>query len=300
MVFNDQVVCIYHGNCLDGIAAAWVVWDHYSRKGEEIAMIPGVYSKPLPEGLKGKTVIIVDFSYKRDDVQWLKDNTNLILLDHHKSAKEDLNGLVEVDMSHSGAMLTWNHFHPSEEPPMELLFVEDRDLWKFKYSYTREWTSAAFSYPLTVDSFDDLINEHDRDVLCAEGRALLRKQANDVVRICESRRTITIDGVIGLVVNANYMYASDIGETYKDDWPFVVTYSDGVDCRIFSLRSGKEGGTDVAALAERFGGGGHEHAAGFKIKFTNKRFAKSHICLWSDGHRWTYIKNFLSAIFLFS
>jgi len=197
-------------------------------------------------------------------------------------------------------MLTWNHFHPGEEPSTELLFVEDRDLWKFKYEHTKEWTAAAFSYPLTVGEFDNLINERDRDVLCAEGRALLRKQANDVQRICDSKRVITINGVIGVVVNANYMYASDIGDLYKDHWAFVATYSDGVDCRIFSLRSGKEGGVDVAALAECFGGGGHEHAAGFKIKFTDKRFANSHSCINSDGYHWKYVKNFLSALFMFS
>ena len=300
MVFNDKVVCIYHSNCLDGIAAAWVVWDHYSKKGEKITMIPGVYNKPLPEGLEDKTVIIVDFSYKRADVEWLMVNTNLTLLDHHKTAKEDLEGLVKVDLTCSGAMLAWNHFNPGLSPPVELLFVQDRDLWQFKYANTKEWTAAAFSYPMTIDSFDDLINAYDRDVLCAEGRALLRKQANDVQRICESKRIIIIDGIIGLVVNANYMYASDIGDFYKSDWPFIAIYSDGVDCRIFSLRSGNDGGEDVAALAERFGGGGHKHAAGFKIKFTDKRFAKSHKCIRSGKYTWAHVKNFLSTLLVFS
>jgi len=31
------------------------------------------------------------------------------------------------------------------------------------------------------------------------------------------------------------------------------------------LRSAKEGGLDVSEIAEKFGGGGHKHAAGFTI-----------------------------------
>lgn len=40
-------LCIYHGNCDDGFGAAWAIW---KRWGNEVAYIPGVYGKPLPDG----------------------------------------------------------------------------------------------------------------------------------------------------------------------------------------------------------------------------------------------------------
>ena len=41
-------------------------------------------------------------------------------------------------------------------------------------------------------------------------------------------------------------------------------YYDLGECRFFGLRSAPDG-LDVAEIAEKFGGGGHKHAAGFRI-----------------------------------
>jgi oligoribonuclease NrnB/cAMP/cGMP phosphodiesterase (DHH superfamily) len=333
MIFNDEVVCIYHSNCLDGIAAAWVVWDHYRKKGEEITLTPGVYNKPLPEGLQGKTVIIVDFSYDYETTEWLLENTDLVLLDHHDTAVRRLQNLtlntllkvttgkskgskdhpnefisralennfkgIVLDSEYSGAMLAWRYFNPGQRAPDEIVFVQDRDLWQFKYDNTKRWTEMAFSYPLTVETFDKFVNHDQKSDLLVEGHALMRKQAMNVERISESSRIIDIDGIQGAVVNTNYMYASDIGDFFKNGFVFVATYSDSKDCRIFSLRSRKDGGANVALLAERFGGGGHQNAAGFKLKFTDKRFAKSHERIRSEGFYWRAFKGFLSTLFTF-
>jgi nanoRNase/pAp phosphatase (c-di-AMP/oligoRNAs hydrolase) len=44
--------------------------------------------------------------------------------------------------------------------------------------------------------------------------------------------------------------------------PFAATYYDSPRGRVFSLRS-QEGGEDVSKIAVLYGGGGHQHAAGF-------------------------------------
>ena len=46
--------------------------------------------------------------------------------------------------------------------------------------------------------------------------------------------------------------------------PFAASYYDVKDGRIYSLRSQPEG-IDVSEIAKAMGGGGHKHAAGFKI-----------------------------------
>lgn len=280
---EQEVVCIYHANCLDGIAAAWVVWDYYRTKGENITLFPGLYGKPLPPDLKGKKVVIVDFSYKRADIEWLLANTDLTLLDHHKTAKDDLAGLVDIDMNYSGAVLAWRHFHPGVPVPTELEFVQDNDLHKFMFTHTRAWVAAAFSYPRTVEAFDELVNHRNRDELITEGKALLRNQATGIREISKSARPFSIDGVKGVVVNANYMFSADIGTLHEKDYEFVACYRDELEHRVYSLRSAKETGADVSAIAETFGGGGHTNAASFKIPFSDRRMGKSHIYLRSKG-----------------
>jgi oligoribonuclease NrnB/cAMP/cGMP phosphodiesterase (DHH superfamily) len=80
-------LCIYHGNCADGFTAAWAVWKRF---GDEFEYFPGVYQQPPPD-TAGRKVVLVDFSYKRAVMLELaKRAEGVLILDHHKSAIEDL------------------------------------------------------------------------------------------------------------------------------------------------------------------------------------------------------------------
>jgi nanoRNase/pAp phosphatase (c-di-AMP/oligoRNAs hydrolase) len=46
--------------------------------------------------------------------------------------------------------------------------------------------------------------------------------------------------------------------------PFAACYWDTPESRVFGLRSGEDG-ADVSEIAKQYGGGGHKHAAGFKV-----------------------------------
>lgn len=46
--------------------------------------------------------------------------------------------------------------------------------------------------------------------------------------------------------------------------PFAACYWDTPTHRIFSLRS-SDTGMDVSTIAKQYGGGGHVHAAGFRV-----------------------------------
>jgi nanoRNase/pAp phosphatase (c-di-AMP/oligoRNAs hydrolase) len=62
-----------------------------------------------------------------------------------------------------------------------------------------------------------------------------------------------------------YMMASEAAGALAEKAPFAATYYDGVDARHFSLRSRGDGGADVSAIAQAYGGGGHKNAAGFQM-----------------------------------
>ncbi|MCC4618491.1 hypothetical protein LL972_21335 [Xanthomonas campestris pv. asclepiadis] len=107
---------IYHSNCADGFTAAWAV-----HRALDADFHPGVYSAP-PPNVTGRDVILVDFSYPRAVMLQLQQVARSILvLDHHKSADEDLpaNDLTAADQltvlrlsfDMYGDLITpWRHF----------------------------------------------------------------------------------------------------------------------------------------------------------------------------------------------
>lgn len=261
---SSKALCIYHDNCADGFAAAWVVREAI----EGISFIPAKYQESPPD-VTGLEVIIVDFSYKRDVlIEMAKTATSILILDHHKSAKEELVDLPDnvtaiLDMEKSGAILAWEYFHKDTSPPPLFLHIQDRDLWRFELDGTKKITAALFSYPFTFDAWDNLPS--DVNELLLEGEVILRKHLKDVNQLIESYSYFdVIDGHTVPILNAPGFYASDAGHIMGEGQPFAATYQDNGTLRTFSLRS-SEDGLDVSEIAVRFGGGGHKHAAGFSL-----------------------------------
>jgi len=280
------VLCIYHKDCLDGIGAAWVVWRHFKNMGIEIELVAANYKDKMPD-VDGKVVYVVDFSYPRPLMEdMLRRAHDVVVLDHHTSAKKNLEGLFVVDESHSGAMLAWKYFNHTP-PPQGLLYVEDRDLWKFKYPETNNWVTAAFSYPFNVEQFDALMNTDPLDLI-HEGKILLRKHQQDCSRVALNTRTMKCMGYEVPVVNANIFFASDLGHLLSANAPFALIYMDLPGGRKYSIRCQKDTDFDVSLIAEYFGGGGHKDASGFTIAYDDKRFARSHEVL--DYTVWEKIK----------
>lgn len=298
---TDKTMCIYHGNCADGFGAAWVV-----RKalGESVDFVAGVYGQEPPD-VEGKDVIIVDFSYKYDVLAKMSWRANsIIILDHHKSAAEDLerfppfhagvmhdgrhaDGSVALgwkdahtfmnsqnapaiaccfDMNRSGAMLAWDHFFPDQEPPKLLRHIQDRDLWLFKLDGTREIQANLFSYPYDFEVWDKLMAA-DVETLRSDGAAIERKHHKDIAElVAVTKRRLVIGGHDVPAASLPYTLTSDAGHLMAQGEPFAACYWDTPDGRVFSLRSTDEG-LDVSEIAKQYGGGGHRNASGFRVPF---------------------------------
>lgn len=278
-------LCIYHGNCADGFGAAWSVRHALG----DIDFHPGVYQDP-PPNVAQRDVIMVDFSYKRAVIAEMAQSANSILiLDHHKSAAEDLAGLppareswvmhlayagapacdwvgVVFDLDRSGARITWDYFNPGKEPPPLLLHIEDRDLWRFALPKTREIQANVFSHPYDFTVWDQLMAA-PLDEMAREGEAIERKHFKDIRELVEvTRREMVIGGIRVPVSNLPYTLTSDAGHQMATEHPsrIGVCYWDTPQGRVFSLRS-TDDGPDVSAIAKQYGGGGHAHAAGFRV-----------------------------------
>lgn len=260
-------LCIYHKNCLDGFGAAYAVWKKFREDCEYLA---SSYNDPAPD-VKGKEVYLVDFSYKKQVIdKMLQEAASVTILDHHKTAIEDLsdmnlNGVL--DESRSGAVIAWEYFHPDKRIPDLLLFIQDRDLWKFKIYGTKAVTAGLMTYPYEFDLWDKMIRVRLTADLAKEGDAIIRKQEKDIAEIMAlSPRKLKIAGKIVPAVNASYMFASDLGHILDKGEAFAAIYNDVPEGRCFSLRS-DENGDDVSIVAKQYGGGGHRHASGFIVSF---------------------------------
>ena len=271
---------IYHANCWDGFCAAWV-----ARKAlGEIEAFPG-YDGSAPPAVAGRVVYILDFSYPRDVMERIAtDARRLVVLDHHKTAAEALDGLdqpesgidVWFDMAKSGGRLTWEWFTRCDGPSPSDVFIppspwlvdytEDRDLWRHALPESENINAALRSYPLNFDLWDRLGNVADvinGTHLVQEGKAIRRAERQIVDTHVRNAREIEMDGHRVKAVNATVLFSEIAGELAKGR-AFGACYFDRQDGRRqWSLRSDAEG-VDVSAIAKAHGGGGHRQAAGFE------------------------------------
>ena len=205
---------------------------------------------------------------------------------------------VSFDMEKSGARLAWECFYPNEPLPWPLRHVEDQDLWRFALPATRAFNRALRLLPYDFHAWDGVMKHAGTPAskryqsMLAEGEAIERFVQGEIEHLANGQLVMPVDMpgaavgpehalrenipvirtkhgtwrvVSGLAVNANALFTSELGEQLAEKCgSFALlwyAHSDGeVKC---SLRS--RGKVDVAAMAEKFGGGGHRNAAGFRM-----------------------------------
>jgi len=267
----SQPLVIYHANCLDGFGAAYAAWLHFNGQGVEVDYYAAKHGNE-PPACDNRDVYIVDFSYKRDVLKQIcAVAKHVTILDHHISAQDDLDGLerehdnlsVEFDMDKSGAILSWEYFH-KEAPPKLLLHVQDRDLWRFELDGTDAINTALMSYSFSFEFWHQLIASDEKLAALKQEGETINRFRRQLIDQYKNRAVIgTIAGFKVPVVNAPHAIISELVGELAADYPFAAGYQDHGNKRSWSLRSRKDGGEDVAKIAEQFGGGGHRNAAGF-------------------------------------
>ncbi len=264
---KDYTVVLYHADCPDGFGAAWVAW---MSLGSCVAYIPARYGDLPPNLTSSDRVLIVDFSYPRAVLEKLRASVaELVILDHHKSAAEDLKDFrgATFDMEKSGARLAWEHFNPSQPPPALISYVEDRDLWRWKLPWSKKVSAFILSFDFDFLRWDIIAKElrDSLDACVSEGSAIMRERERAVEMLCANSGLMDVGGYYVPVVNTA-CYISEVANRLCEKHPtapFAACYFDtqGSHQRKWSLRS--INGFDVSAVAKKFGGGGHPAAAGF-------------------------------------
>ena len=195
---DDFDVLIYHGGCLDGLLSAYTYWTTLPKdtrdKLVELKGVPTgngtfrpdfrklikaklplfIYAKhgkdPLFNWLKGKRVVIVDFSYPYEQMVKIAQLAKFVtVLDHHNTAEKNLapflippsrrsatvpkNVKCVFDQTLSGAELAWKErFQPNIKLPKLYTIITDQDLWRWTYPDSKE-CACVLRVEKTLESF---------------------------------------------------------------------------------------------------------------------------------------------------
>jgi hypothetical protein len=270
-------VCIYHAGCPDGFGAAWAVWKVW---GDEARYIPRGHEDPLrARDFEGNQVVFVDIAPPLEPLRQLAERAvQITILDHHVTARDRFESdpglcndfqwaghVVHFDLTHSGAIIAWRHFHPDTEIPALLRYVEDQDMWNWELPNSEEINAAIGSHPRSFEVWDRLAAS-PVEQLAAEGVPIIRAQKIEVEQALRHAHPISLGRIRVEAVDAR-SHRSRIGHELASraryGAPCGVVYrltGTQVDVSIYSV-----GDFDVSKLAADFGGGGHRNASGFNV-----------------------------------
>lgn len=275
----EPIFCLYH-NDPDGQCSAAIV---RRRFGKDVILHPIDYGLEIPwkQIEAARTVIIVDFSMPLADMRRVQDHAQLIWIDHHKTALEDLASLIAAGLralDRAGCVLTWQTFFPQSPLPRAVRFIGERDIWTFEHDDTKPFCEGLYQmngHPSNDKLWDVLLDDGDELVvqIVEEGVLLLQARMLAIRRQVhgygyavefEGHKTLAINvrgsGELGEHIRS---LGYDVGYTY-----YQVQY-DGVLTTHVTLYSGQ---VDVSEIARRFGGGGHPGASGFTFPSTASPF----------------------------
>lgn len=292
----SKIRILYHANCRDGFAAAWAARRLFGHNAEYVPLAHG----KIPDGFpfKDEGILFLDICLPREQMLEIQKNAAFLkVYDHHKTAEADLLDFpaaegtsVVFDMDRSGAGIAWDVIHRVNSPtcyecgaratvsnehqpgcpvrrPWFIDYVEDRDLWKFALPDSKPINAFIGTLKLDFKEWDHL--EHITPLAAtAAGLAVERKVSAYASEVTKNARMIHTDFGMAAVVNAPQV---DISETLahlleiRPEADFSVGWWQRADGLFqHGLRSRPDSDIDVSVIAKTFGGGGHQHAAGFQ------------------------------------
>lgn len=147
-------------NCPDGVASAWICSRFLGENNADYLGWCYEFSD-TPDVSNYERIFIVDFSFSAKILEeWADRGKNVTVIDHHKTALQDLSGLSDritkrFDLDECGATLTWDYLFGFENKPIPafLKYVRDRDLWNFQLSDTEIIHEAMSSFRYKLKPF---------------------------------------------------------------------------------------------------------------------------------------------------
>jgi hypothetical protein len=272
---DPNPLVIYHARCSDGFGAALAAWLYYEGRVQcwpcDHGQVQDVANLPA---LEGRAVYILDFSFPPEILRAIDARAaKLVLLDHHKSAAQQLsglacrNGVLHFDLDKSGARLAWDYFQSDRALPELIRCIEDRDLWRWQHPHSAAFLAALDMEPWDFERWAQIASFGPEQLAAytARGQAMDEKFRKLAADLAEAAEPIVLLGERGLMANAPGIFHSLVGDILSQrsgTFALLWTAQPGGVIKV-GLRSQR--GYDCLPLAQRMGGGGHAQACGFRL-----------------------------------
>lgn len=285
---TEPVICYYHADCFDGLAAAWVVRNQHPKALMKASCYHEPFKLPDIETLKQTTVYIVDFSFDIAEIILLCIYAKrVVFLDHHPVAEKLVQQLTDLtrlgflpeghhfgyELDQSGAMMTWKFFHGDAVPPPLIHHISDGDLYQWKDPKSKTFYAGLSLWPKTIDAWTYWLGcqstAKSTAAIMAHGVSILsgRRQLAEIM-VRDQSRLVEIGGRLMPIVKGPRELTGELFEAMVGEFSqypgheMCGIYRDTEERREFSLRSV---GAAVNVIAALYGGQGHEKAAGFAV-----------------------------------
>jgi len=266
---------LYHANCPDGFAAAWVAKNAGISAPVFVPVSHGIACPDLPEGVS--EIYLLDFAYPVAVLNDLASKVKrLIVLDHHQTAIDHFAAVdrgdcgealasnidLVLDCERSGAGITWDYFHPGQPRPHLVNYVEDGDLWRFRHPDSKTVGAFVRTLPHEFAAWDDanLLSVAD---MCSAGLGAVAHIEAYVRASTQHAYWCEMGDRSFPIVNVTYESCSEVANALLDQHDtdmagYYFRRGDGTWQYGFRSRNG----VTVHDFATQFGGGGHPQASG--------------------------------------
>jgi uncharacterized protein len=292
-----MIIVNWHHGCYDGFGSMWSakraldVMGHPDFANAEY--VASSYGNDRTD-YQDKLLVYVDYCPKLGVIEELAKNNLVLVLDHHKTAKAELDGIPKIDanfeeyhtrfiqghrgayalfdMNRSGAGITYDYFNQgSEKRPNMIKFIEDRDLWAFRFgdktkAFHAYLLSQPFDYNEWTKIFEQAESHEGLERIINKGMAVL-EYGNQLVKNIVDTATVHEAGNTKYAFFNTTSHWAEVGEyavhTLGVDYSVSLTFDSKKNQIRGSVRGKK--GKDCTKIAGFFQGGGHAGAAGFQV-----------------------------------
>lgn len=270
--------CIYHSRDLDGWTSAAIV----KRVNPDVNLIGYDYGQDADEVInqigEGEVTVMADVSFPAHKMDELNKKADLIWIDHHLSA---INEMEQYEEKHSlypldgrrnsdfaACELVWSYFLPNVPVPLQLYLLGCYDSFRHKGTEDEdrvlEFQYYARSVAQNPEECAQFLDESvETGVALAIGRGIYKYLIVEAQQIYRKGFAMDFDGQKFIAFNRERFNPINFGIHYHDKYAGAACFwLSGKDQWSFSLYN-DDGFIDVSEICKKRGGGGHTGAAGF-------------------------------------
>ena len=181
---------------MDGVCCAAIV--KYFEPDVKCYKVDYGLEFPHDKWEEGDTIYLVDFSLPEDDMKFMRDMTNLIWIDHHKTAidrlPEDIMGIRDIN-AEGACSLVWKWFTEQQcaggySRPYSVIWLGQYDVWNHENPNVLPFQYGARAVLTSPDSpeWDKLLaytSSHLLADIVKEGAVILKSMKEEFKQYTE-------------------------------------------------------------------------------------------------------------------